>query len=48
MQCLIHVWHNSFWTGLKKYGSNAEELVLNTYYFITKSPARRADLFEID
>ena len=26
----------SFWGGLKKYGSDAEELVLNLYYFITK------------
>ena len=46
--CLIHVCHNSFRAGLKKYGSDAEELVLNLYYFITKSPARRADLLEIE
>ena len=45
LSCLIHVYHKSFWAGLKKYGSDAEELVLNLYYFITKSPARRADLF---
>ena len=48
MLCLIHVCHNSFWSGLKKYGSDAEELVLNMYYLITKSQARHADLFEID
>ena len=48
MQCLIHVCHNSFWAGLKKYVSDAEELVQNMYCFITKSPAKRVDLFDID
>ena len=46
--CLIHVCHKFFQAGLKKYRSDAEELVLNLYYFITKSPARRLDLFEIE
>ena len=31
--CLIHVCHNIVWAGLKKYGSDAEELCLNLYYF---------------
>ena len=39
---------SSFWAGLKKYQPDAEELVLNLYYFITKSPARRVDLFKND
>ena len=38
----------SFWAGLKKYGSDAEKMVLNLYYFITKSLAWRADLFKND
>ena len=46
--CLIHVCHNSFQAGLKKYGSDAEELCLNLYYFISKSPARREDLLVIE
>ena len=46
--CLIHVCHNSFRAGLKKYGSDAEELCLNLYYFISKSPARREDLLVIE
>ena len=46
--CLIHVCHNSFRSGLKKYGSDAEELCLNLYYFISKSPARREDLLVIE
>ena len=40
--------HNSFRAGLKKYGSDAEELCLNLYYFISKSPARREDLLVIE
>ena len=47
-RCLIHVCHNSFRAGLKKYGSDAEELCLNLYYFISKSPARREDLLVIE
>ena len=46
--CLIHVCHNSFRAGLKKYGSDAEELCLNLYYFISKSPARREDFLVIE
>ena len=46
--CNIHVCHNSFQAGLKKYGSDAEELCLNLYYFISKSPARREDLLVIE
>ena len=46
--CLIHVCHNSFRAGLKKYGSDAEELCLNLYNFISKSPARREDLLVIE
>ena len=33
---------------MKKYGSDAEELCLNLYYFISKSPARREDLLVIE
>ena len=44
---LIHVYHNSFFKGLKQYDDNAEELCLNVCYF-KDNPSRREDLFEVE
>jgi hypothetical protein len=46
ISCSLHVVHNAFRQGLNKYGENAEELVLDLFYFIKASPCRKEDLSE--
>ena len=46
--CLIHVCHNSFRTGLSKYGIDAEKLCTSLFYFFNKSSCRHADLFQME
>ena len=39
--CQLHVVHNSFRKGVEGYGSDVENLCINTYYFFKLSPPRR-------
>lgn len=45
--CNLHVVHNSFRKGLDKYGSTAEDLCINVFYFFKRSSTRREDYQKI-
>lgn len=39
--CNLHTVHNAFQKGLDRYGSDAENLTINLYYWFKTSSARR-------
>lgn len=39
--------HNSFQKGLSEFGSDAESIVIDTFYFFKKSPCRKEDFLKL-
>ena len=44
--CVLHTVHNTFKAGLEKYGGDAQDLVIELFYFF-KNAARREDFAEV-
>ena len=44
--CNLHIVHNAFRQGLNIFGEQAEQLVLDLFYFLKASPCRKEDFFE--
>ena len=45
--CQLHVVHNSFRKGVEGYGSDVENLCIDTYYFLKLSPPRSEDYADV-
>ena len=45
--CQLHVVHNSLRKGVEGYGSDVENLCIDTYYFFKLSPPRREDYADV-
>ena len=44
--CNLHAVHNAFRKGLDDFGQEAEQLVIDLFYFLKASPCRKEDYFE--
>jgi hypothetical protein len=44
--CNLHIVHNAFRQGLNIFGEQAEQLVLDLFFFLKASPCRKEDFFE--
>ena len=45
--CQLHMVHNSFRKGVEGYGSDVENLCIDTYYFFKLLPPRREDCADV-
>ena len=44
--CNLHAVHNVFRNGLDDFGQEAEQLVIDLFYFLKASPCLKEDYFE--